>query len=426
MSESEDTVVRRMTGRLAARDAAVLAGSIGAGVLLTFLLLSPTGAEMAELALYLVAGGGASVAVTELLLRGSDAFNRMSLRQKLVVAFAFVTALGLANTIALSAFMFVSTDHDLPMLIAILAFAGGMSIYVAYRLAERISSALQRLAEGVQSIARGELSARVPVPSEDELGAVSKSFNEMASKLEAARRRQARLEDERKQFTAALSHDLRTPLASARVMLEAVKDGVVSSPAEQAEYIRRSLVEINNLGELVDDLFELSLIDAGALRLELKPTPLQELVLSTAEGMSAAAGKKGLLLNLEVDEHIGDVIMDGLRVRRVLMNLIQNAIRYTPADGSVTVAAHDEGSEVKVEVKDTGEGIAAEDLPRIWTRTFRSDPSRTRDDDGLPQSGLGLATAKAIIELHGGWISATSQVGKGSAFTFSLPKRLPA
>jgi two-component system sensor histidine kinase BaeS len=301
-----------------------------------------------------------------------------------------------------------------------------MSIYVAYRLAERISSALQRLAEGVQSIARGELSARVPVPSEDELGAVSKSFNEMASKLEAARRRQARLEDERKQFTAALSHDLRTPLASARVMLEAVKDGVVSSPAEQAEYIRRSLVEINNLGELVDDLFELSLIDAGALRLELKPTPLQELVLSTAEGMSAAAGKKGLLLNLEVDEHIGDVIMDGLRVRRVLMNLIQNAIRHTPADGSVTVAAHDEGSEVKVEVKDTGEGIAAEDLPRIWTRTFRSDPSRTRDDDGLPQSGLGLATAKAIIELHGGWISATSQVGKGSAFTFSLPKRLPA
>jgi two-component system sensor histidine kinase BaeS len=392
-------------------------------MLLTFLLLEPDAGDMGGLALYLLAGSLVSVGLTEVLVRDNRVFGAMRLRPRLVIAFVFVTALGLLNIFALSAFMFVNTGHDLPMLLAFLVFAGGVSVYVAYRLAEGVSGALERLAEGVKSVATGEFSTRVPEGAADEIGDVSKAFNQMAARLEEAQRRQSQLEDERKQFTAALSHDLRTPLSSARVMLEAIRDGVISDSQEQREYVRRTLVEVRNLSDLVDDLFELSLLDAGALKLHMSPTPLQELVLSSVEGMSAAAKSKGLAFDVQVDEACGDVVMDGLRVRRVLMNLVQNAIRHTPADGSVTVAAHDEGDQVTVEVRDTGEGISADDLPKIWTRSYRADPSRTRDINGLQQTGLGLATAKAIIELHGGWVSATSALGEGSSFVFGLPKK---
>lgn len=393
------------------------------GILLTMWLLSPTGGEIVGLTAYLIGGVVITVALTEALVRNRRIFGALRLRPRLLVAFVFATVIGLLNTFALSAFMFVNTGHDLPMLFAIIVFAGGVSLYVAYRAAERVSSALETLAEGVEQVSSGQFSARVPDGSSDEVGAVSRSFNEMAARLESAQARQIRLEDERKQFTAAISHDLRTPLSSARVMLEAVRDGVADGTEERDEYVRRTLREINNLSDLVDDLFELSLIDAGALRLEMKPTPLQELVLESVEGMAAAARKKGLELSVHLDDGLGEVVVDGLRVRRALMNLVQNAIRHTPADGSVTISASATGDEVKVEVRDTGEGIAQEDLPHIWTRSFRADPSRTRDADGLQQTGLGLSIARAIIELHGGWVSATSTRGGGSEFVFGLPRK---
>ena len=411
------------TRRLRPRDAAVLVGSTAISILLTLWLLSPTGGEIGWLAAYLIGGVVVTVALTEALIRNRRLFGALRLRPRLIVAFVFATVLGLLNTFALSAFMFVSTGHDLPMLFAIIVFAGGVSFYVAYRVAERVSSSLEMLAAGVEQVSSVRTSARVPEGGGDEVGEVSRSFNEMASRLQTAQSRQGQLEDERKQFTAALSHDLRTPLSSARVMLEAVRDGVVDGPEERDEYVARTLREINNLSDLVDDLFELSLIDVGALKLEMKPTPLQELVLESVEGMSAAAKKKGLDLNVQLDDGLGEILVDGIRVRRALMNLVQNAIRHTPADGSVTVSASDAGDEVKVEVRDTGEGISEEDLPNIWTRSFRADPSRTRDLDGLQQTGLGLSITRAIIELHGGWVSARSTSGHGSEFAFGLPKK---
>ncbi len=278
----------------------------------------------------------------------------------------------------------------------------------------------------MEQLSRGDFSARVSVDSEDEIGAVALAFNEMADNLQEAQHRRVELEEGRKQFTAAISHDLRTPLASARAMLEAIQDGVVVDSTGRREYLARSIGEIKNLSDLVNDLFELSLLDVGALKLDMQPTPLQELVLDTVAGMSAATSANRKAVRVEVDESIGEIIVDGLRVRRVLMNLVQNAIRHTPADGSITVHATDEGTEVKVEVIDNGDGISPEDLPRIWTRFFKSDPSRTKDSSGLAQSGLGLATAKAIVELHGGWIAATSKKGQGSVFTFALPKRTDA
>ncbi len=387
-------------------------------------MLSPPGGELAGLIGYLVVGIIATVLLTELLVRNNRLFGSLRLRPRLIVAIGFATLLGLINIVALSAFMFVNTGHDLPMLLAIVVFSGGISIYVAYRVAERVSGSMETLEQGVERVSGGEFSARVPESGHDEVSDVSRSFNEMARRLDEAQARQLRLEEERKQFTAAISHDLRTPLSSARVMLEAIRDRVVDGPEEREDYIRRTLVEIGNLSELVDDLFELSLIDAGALKLDMRPTPLQELILESVEGLSAAAKSKGLDLNIDVAEDLGTVVVDGLRVRRALMNLVQNAIRHTPADGTVTVSASDSGDEIKVEVRDSGEGIAEEDLPHIWTRSYRVDPSRTRDVNGLQQTGLGLSITRAIIELHGGWVSASSRYGEGSEFTFALPKRV--
>lgn len=407
-------------------DAIVLLASAGAGILLTYLLLSPSGSDVRDLAIYLAIGGLVSLGATELLLRNRIVSGTLKLRQKMVVASAFVLAIGFINTIGMSVLMFVNTDHDLPMLIAILAFAGGISLYVALRLASRLSNSLETLSEGVERISAGELSARVPVISNDEIGSVSESFNSMAANLESAHERQRQLEGSRKELTAAISHDLRTPLASARAMLEAISDGVVDDPNEQQEYIQRSLNEINILSGLVNDLFELSLIDAGALTLERSQTPLQNLVLETVHGFAASASQKGLKLSVEVEEAMEEVAIDGLRIRRVLVNLLQNAIKHTPPDGSVTVIARDDGDEVRVDVTDTGTGIAADDLPKIWSRFFRADESRTRESDGLPSSGLGLAIARGIIDLHGGWIEAVSEKGKGARFSFGLPKTAAA
>ncbi len=409
--------------RRQARDFSVLVGSVALSVLLTFVMLSPTGGEIGGLVAYLAGGLSITVIVTELLVRNERLFGALRLQPRLIVAFSFATVLGLLNTLALSAFMFVNTGHDLPMLLAIVVFAGGVSIYVAYRVAERVARSLEPLAEGVEQVSGGRFSARVPEAGHDEVGDVSRSFNLMAQRLQEAQTRQAQLEEERMQFTAALTHDLRTPLSSARVMLEAIRDNVIEGQEERREYIRRTLGEINNLSDLVDDLFEISLIDAGALKLDVKPTPLQKLVLESVEGMTAAAKMKGLDLNVRLDDGLGEVVVDGIRVRRALMNLVQNAIRHTPADGSVTVSASDTGDEIKVKVQDSGEGIAEEDLPHIWTRSYRADPSRTRDKFGMQQTGLGLSITRAIIELHGGWVSARSTRGQGAEFTFGLPKK---
>lgn len=413
---------RTLLKRGQVREVVVLAASGIAAIILSVVMLSPSGGEITGLIGYLLGGIAATILLTELLVRNDRLFGSLRLRPRLIVAVGFAMLLGLVNILALSAFMFVNTDHDLPMLLAIVVFSGGVSIYVAYRVAERVSGSVETLEKGVERVSGGEFSARVPELGKDEVADVSRSFNEMARKLDEAQSRQQKLEDERKQFTAAVSHDLRTPLASARVMLEAIRDGVTDGPEEEQDYIRRTLLEIGNLSELVDDLFELSLIDAGALKLDVRPTPLQELVLESVEGLSAAAKRKGLDLSVHVDDGVGTVVVDGLRVRRALMNLVQNAIRHTPADGTVTVSASDAGDEIKVEVRDSGEGIAEADLPHIWTRSYRADPSRTRDADGLQQTGLGLSITRAIIELHGGWVVASSTYGKGAEFTFALPK----
>ena len=243
---------------------------------------------------------------------------------------------------------------------------------------------------------------------------LAEAFNVMASRLEAAFARQRELEEARQGLIASVSHDLRTPLASLRVMVEAIADGVADDPETVRRYIAAMERETISLGKLIDDLFEMARLDAGQVTLQLEPSPIATLVLETLESMDAQAARQGVVLRSNVDRAVPPVMIDPDRIQRVLYNLIQNAIRHTPADGSVVVEVLDRGPEVQVNVRDTGEGIAEADLaPRLrsllsrrqsalarrrWRRRPRSDhrppPGRDprRPDLGRPAAGgrLGL------------------------------------
>ncbi len=175
---------------------------------------------------------------------------------------------------------------------------------------------------------------------------------------------------------------------------------------------------------MIDDLFELSQIDAGSLELHAEPANLADLVSDSLEALTAQARQRQVILRGEVDPALAAVMVDCQRMQRVLYNLLQNAIRHTPADGTVVIRAIDAGPELHIMVRDTDEGIEPEDLPRIFDRFHRgSNKARTRGDGG---SGLGLSISKGIIELHGGRIWAHSVLGEGATFTFALPKVVEA
>jgi signal transduction histidine kinase len=207
-----------------------------------------------------------------------------------------------------------------------------------------------------------------------------------------------------------------------RAMVEALNDGVVTDTDTVSRYMRTIQSETQHLTNLIDDLFELSQIDAGALRLHLEPTSLEDLVSDALESMRAQAEKKNVRLQGQVEGVPPRVPMDAPRMQRVLYNLMQNAIRHTPADGTITLTVRGASDKVELTVADSGEGIPGSDLPYVFDRFYRGQPARTRDkQEPGPRAGLGLAIAKGIVEAHGGTISATSQPGEGATFHVVLP-----
>ena len=225
----------------------------------------------------------------------------------------------------------------------------------------------------------------------------------------------------RRDLTAGVSHDRRTPLTAALALIEAVADGVID-PETEARYLRSSRKELVNLGRLIDDLFEFVQIDADALRVDMVPASLRDLISDTFASFRPQAERRGIRLAGEVSSEVDPVLMDLPRLQRVLHNLVSNALRHTPADGTLALRAAPYGDEVRAEVRDTGVGIAPEDLPRVFERSFRAEGSRTRpEEDGAPGAGLGLAIARGLIEAHGArWTSrATRDGARASASRFA-------
>ena len=326
--------------------------------------------------------------------------------------------LALANVAFTASLMFLST-HDLALLSGLIAFSLGMAVFVALFFSDSASRSFREVTEVARGINTGNLEVRIPIRSSDEAGELASAFNGMISRLEISFAREKGLEAARKELIASISHDLRTPLASIRAMVEGINDGVITEPETVKRYLRTIETEADSLGRLIDDLFQLSQIDAGVLELQLEAVSVPDLISDTLGSMSPQATAKGLLLTGSADEDVGPVAMDGKMVQRVLYNLVHNAIRHTPTDGTVDIRAQDAGAEVRIEVSDTGEGIPKKDLPHLFERFYRAERSRSRNFGG---TGLGLSIAKGIVEAHGGRLWVESSVGVGSTFGFALPK----
>jgi len=273
------------------------------------------------------------------------------------------------------------------------------------------------LKKAAEKLAQGELETRVAVSGRDEVATLAESFNQMATQLQAADEKQRELERLRTDLIAWVSHDLQTPLASIRAILEALYDGIVEEPETVKRYLNTAQRDVSSLSALIDDLFEMAQLDAGGIPLEKADSSLSDLISDTLESFSELASRNGIHLEGSVEAGVDPVYMDTQRIGRVFNNLISNALRHTPAGGQIEVRARRAGLGVEVTVCDSGEGIRTEDIPNIFESFYRGEKSRSRATGG---AGLGLAIARGIVHAHGGDIRVESQPGD-TRFIFTLP-----
>ncbi len=285
---------------------------------------------------------------------------------------------------------------------------GVLALVLGSLLFRQITSPLRVLSQSAQAISGGDLGRRVQIRTDDEIGRVAHSFNQMAESL-------AQADTLRRNIIADIAHELRTPLTVIQGNLEALMDGVYDLTPENVATIHKQSVV---LSRLVADLRDLALAEAGQLRLERNPVSLPLVIAQVGEGLEVQAREKGVMLKTEIADRLPQIEADEQRIAQVLYNLMTNALRHTPAGGTITTSAELREGYVQVSVRDTGTGIAPEDVPHVFERFYRADHSRARSTGG---SGLGLTIAKQIVEAHGGQIWAQSQLGLGSTFAFSLP-----
>jgi two-component system sensor histidine kinase SaeS len=395
-----------------------LTGLTTVTILLAALFVGGSTKDLVLTALFLAVSGGATLGLGILFLSAYRGRFMHGVRGKLLVAVVMSAGLVLVN-VGFTAYLMFISSHDLKLLVLLMGFSLGMSAYFALVVADSFDSTLQTLIQGVRRMGEAQLDTRIDIHSGDEIEDLGAAFNAMAVKLEEAFSRQQDMEQARRHLIAAVSHDLRTPLATMQVMVESINEGIVTDGETLQRYYRTLQAEINYLSRLIDDLFELSQLDFGFLQLQPESASISDLVSDTLEALRPQAEQRRLTLQGEVDGYIPEVLMDTSRMQRVLYNLVQNALRHTPPDGAVLIRAADHGEEVEISVADSGEGIDSDELSRIFERFYRGNRARTRDEAG---SGLGLTIAKGIVELHGGRIWAQSSRGEGATFVFTLPK----
>ncbi|MBE7470316.1 MAG: two-component sensor histidine kinase [Anaerolineae bacterium] len=284
------------------------------------------------------------------------------------------------------------------------------ALIVSLFVSRRVVTPIRQMMEASQRIAAGRYQERVEVAGTDELGQLAHSFNQMAATLEQT-------EAMRRDLIANVAHELRTPLASIKGYMEGMIDGVL--PAESDTY-QQIYHEADRLQRLVNDLQELSRVEAGAFELKRRPLAVAELVQQTAARLRPQFEEKGVSLTLNIPPGLPLAHADEDRLNQVLLNLAGNALQYTPSGGTVTVTAQVQNpTDLLISIHDTGVGISAEHLPHLFNRFYRVDKSRSRAGGG---SGIGLTIAKHLVEAHGGHIRAESPGdGQGSTFSFSLP-----
>jgi len=287
------------------------------------------------------------------------------------------------------------------------------ALAIGFFIFRAITRPIAQLTRAAHQLAQGDLSTRVAVDDHparlgsDELSELGTAFNVMADHLQQS-------EQVRRDMTADIAHELRTPLAVMRGNLEAMQDGVY--PLD-VQHLTPVLNQVTLLTRLVEDLRTLALAEAGQLPLHKRPTDLAALLRETLTSFESQAAAQHVTLRAALAADLPPIEIDSDRVRQTIGILISNALRYTPTEGSITVAARSDRASVTIEVADTGSGIAPNDLPYVFDRFYRADKSRSRESGG---SGLGLAIARSIVEAHGGSIAARSEAGHGTTISIVL------
>lgn len=370
--------------------------------------------ETVELVLLAAGAAGAAAIAGAVVLR---ALRRRSLgTQAASVAVAAMVGVGVGAWVGARA-MFLS-EHDLWALDVMLVASGAVGVVSALVLGRRVGAASEALVAVARRIGDGGAPPPAPDPgAPHELARLHRELELTSRRLDQARAREQALDSSRRELVAWVSHDLRTPLAGIRAIVEALEDGVVDDPETVARYYSTLRREADRLAELVDDLFELSRAQAGVLELHMERVSLGDLVSDALAGATPIAAAKGVRLEGHLDGPPAELEVSASEVLRALRNILENAIRHTPSDGTVTVEAGRDDAGAYVSVVDSGGGIPETDLPRVFDVAFRGDAARTPGDAG---AGLGLAIARRFVEAHRGDITVRNE-NSGCRFTVRLP-----
>jgi len=399
----------------------VLAIATATGLIVAQLTMAPPRSEMLSMAAYLCASGTVAGIAGWLALNSGWANRNLGVRSKAFAGSLIGGLAGLLNVAVIAHLMFVSTSHDLYLLAAAIGFSVVLTTALSVHVGSSIAQRVEMISEAVRALAAGERVPNLNLDATDEVARLAVDVERLSAKLEAAERERARLDQQRIDLTAAISHDLRTPLASVRAMAEALAEGIVEDEAGRSRYYALMGREVERLDRMIGDLFDLAQLDAGALRLEKRRLPLPEVVAEVIEGMKPQAERKGIDLCFDCPTGpIPEIWLDGARIERSAANLVRNAIEHTPPGGTIQASVALKDDWVVFSVADTGEGFDAGETQHVWDRFYRGDRARGRhqDSDG---AGLGLSIVRGFVEAHGGQVDCQSAPGKGATFIVRLP-----
>ena len=403
-------------------------------IFLIVMMIPIAGALFSELVMFDLPGGEVQQLVAFMTLTGlmssllSFAFYRLgilewfrSLRWAIWMVIALLVLMIFLNVWVIARFTFIQA-HYLTLTSVLLVFAGLSALTIGFFASKTMTDRLSKLRDATQALARRDFAVRLKISGNDEIAQLADTFNEMAQNLQEVDEQKRQLEQTRRDLTAWVSHDLRTPLASIRVMIEAMLDGVVKDEETVQRYLDNSRAEVEHLSHLIDDLFELAQLDVGHLKLNLQQASIRDLISDTLGSMAAKADQHSITLKGKVSDDVDMILMAPDKIQRVLTNLVDNAIKYAESGRSVTLRAWRSGDDVRIDIHNSGSFIPQDVLPRLFESFYRGEGSRVRGDDGARGTGLGLAIARGFIEAHDGRIWATSVESEGTTFSFTLPQ----
>ena len=380
----------------------------------------PAGIQWSDIAFIseYVLGIALVITIIGILLLRQLAARSVALMLTIVVGVSVVTAIAGVGVIAVR---MLGSGAERDEILDLMAIAGLAGLVVALFVGQRITKASRALSAAVQGVGENGVYVAPQLTLPAELSALSDELTATHERLAQARSRERALEASRRELVAWVSHDLRTPLAGLRAMAEALEDQVVVDPREVSQYHSQIRREVDRLTLMIDDLFELSRIHAGALRLSKRMVGLEDLVAEVVASAEPVARHKGVRLTGAAVRGM-PVFVDSAEMGRALRNLVTNAIRHTPSDGVVDVLAEVQSGMACVSVSDACGGIPPGDLPRVFDVAFRGESARTPDPQG--GAGLGLSIARGIVEAHSGQI-AVRNAGPGCQFLIRLPLARP-